>query len=674
MTQVTQDTAGPVSRVEGPRASTAPPSTLPGSHGVPRWQRIPALPLALTLVLFAFVFFPPVRDNPRLVWTFSGVSGALFLWELLLWGLAVRRGTALPVEFFAVKSHYVQAAVQFAIIVWWGWYAREVYAFFPLILAQVVFLYAFEGLVTWSRGRTWRLGFGPMPIILSTNLLLWFKEDWFIFQFLMLAIGALGKQFVTWTREGRRTHIFNPSAFGQFLFAVVLIATGTTSQLTWGERIAATFDPPHMLLVIFLGGLVVQYLFHVTLMTLAAAAMICLLNLAHTEVTGVYFFINTNFAAPIFLGLHLLVTDPATSPRTNLGRVVFGGLYGLAYFALFRLLENAGVPTFWDKLLPVPFLNLCVPLIDRLSRAGIPGHVNRLWETALRPARLNLVHMVGWAGLFGTMAATGYIESRHPGNSIPFWKVAVAEGKPRADRGLLIAAGSQAERGSGDALNELGVAWIEGKTPWGEPSPPKAARYFSLACEAGSMSGCVNVADQFLFYGGMRSKGDVERALERLERECGTYHDSNICFRLGYAYETGRGRPLDRARAIALYEKGGRFNLYAGKGLARIALSENSAPYDLTDVAPLLLQAAAGGDDESCWYLAYMHQVGNGVPQDPQRARSFLARACALGSAKACDAVKQPDLPPFSRPVLLVPPWSTAFPLPPALLARQNAR
>ena len=50
----------------------------------------------------------------------------------------------------------------------------------------------------------------------------------------------------------------------------LLIATGMTSELTWGERIAATFDAPRMLIVIFVGGLLVQSLFHVTLMTLAA--------------------------------------------------------------------------------------------------------------------------------------------------------------------------------------------------------------------------------------------------------------------------------------------------------------------------------------------------------------------------------------------------------------------
>ncbi len=635
-------------------------------RAVPRWRTIPAIPLGLTCLLFCFVFVPPVRDNPRLVWTFSGVAGALFVWELLLWWLARRRGRVFAVEFFPVRSHYVQACVQAGLLAYWGWFAREVYAEMPLILAQAVFLYAFEGLVTWSRGKTWRLGFGPLPILFSTNLLLWFTHDWYVFQFLMVAAGAMGKQFVTWEREGRRTHIFNPSAFGQFLFAVALIATGTTNDLTWGERIAASFEVPHMLAVIFLGGLVVQYLFHVTLMTLAAMSVLVALNLLYTQITGVYYFVNTNIAAAIFLGIHLLVTDPATSPRSNLGRVLFGGLYGVLYFAMFRVLEVSGVPLFWDKLLPVPILNLCVPLIDRFARGGVPGRLNRGWEASLRPSRLNVVHMACWAGLFGAMWATGYIEARHPGNSIPFWQRAMAEGKPRAGQGLLSAALSQAERGNADAANELGLIWLEGRVPGTEPSPGRAARYFSMACGLGSVQGCANVADQFLFYGGMRSPEDVTRALDRLEQECGRYPDSNMCFRVGYAYEIGRGRPKDLARAIEFYQRCGRNNLFACKGLARIALTPGAPSPDLTNAVGTLARSAAAGDDESCWYLAYLHLSGTGVEHDPRKAGEYLARACSLGMAKACEALRQPVVPAFSRPVLLVPPWSSVFPTVPA--------
>ena len=91
-----------------------------------------------------------------------------------------------------------------------------------LIAAQLVFAYAFDALLTWSRRDTYTLGFGPFPIIFSTNLFLWFKPDWFYLQFLMVAVGFAAKAFIQWTKDGRRVHIFNPSSFTLGVFSLVL--------------------------------------------------------------------------------------------------------------------------------------------------------------------------------------------------------------------------------------------------------------------------------------------------------------------------------------------------------------------------------------------------------------------------------------------------------------------
>ena len=340
-----------------------------------KWQKLPTAAMLLTIAFFGFLFLPPVRGHAPLQWTVVGVGSALLAWELLLWGLANRSGRLFRIEYYPIKAHYVQGIVQFTIFLYWGWYADMVYPEIPLIAAQLVFLYAVDAMLSWSRGRNWRFGFAPIPVVISTNLLLWFRHDWYYLQFLMLFTGALGKNFITWKRNGRQTHIFNPSAFGQFVFAIGLILTGTTDHFTLGREIATTFEVPHMLIVIFLVGLVVQFMFHVTLMTAAAVAALYLLNNLYYSITDTYYFLDINIAAPIFLGVHLLITDPATSPKTLAGRVIFGFLYGTGYFLLFRVLDLYGVPLFWDKLLPVPILNLCVPLIDReLCKADGPAH------------------------------------------------------------------------------------------------------------------------------------------------------------------------------------------------------------------------------------------------------------------------------------------------------------
>ena len=54
------------------------------------------------------------------------------------------------------------------------------------IAAQLLFAYAFDMLLAWSRRDDYTLGFGPFPVIFSINLFLWFKPDWFYLQFLMV--------------------------------------------------------------------------------------------------------------------------------------------------------------------------------------------------------------------------------------------------------------------------------------------------------------------------------------------------------------------------------------------------------------------------------------------------------------------------------------------------------
>ena len=626
----------------------------------------PLVPLALTTAFLAFSFLPRVQANPRLAWAFYGVAGALLLWQGVLWGVNKALGRTATIELVRpIRSHYVQAGVQFSILAWWGWYTREVYQQAPLIAAQLFFLYNLEALLTWSRGRAWRPGFGPMPIIFSTNLLLWFRDDWYVFQFVMILIGALGKQFLTWNRDGRRAHIFNPSAFGQSVIALFLIAIGRTAEWTYGKEIAQTFEAPHILIVIFLGGLVVQYLFHVTLMTVSAVATLVVINLIYTQATGVYMFVSINVAAPIFLGVHLLVTDPATSPKTNLGRVVFGVLYGMGYTILFRVLDLFGVPLFWDKLLPVPLLNLCVPFIDRVTRAGVFGRLNQRWEQAFAPARLNLAHMAVWALLFVSMLATGFVAAPHPGNSIPFWKKALADGKPHAGHSLVILAGSHAlAGGSGDATNELGIIKFEGKVPDIEENHASAAHYFALASERGSLAGTINVAIQFLFLKERQSDEAVLRAFDHLERNCRDGIDWHVAYLLGAAHEVGRGRPRDPARAAYYYAACGPENLYAAKGLARLVLTGANPRVDLRPVVPTLETAVNAGDAESAWYLAYLHHVGSNVARDEARARTLLAVACKHGGDYACAATAQTEWPPFAKPRMLVPDWVTAYPIP----------
>lgn len=390
----------------------------------------------------------------------------------------MRTGRPFEFVYVPVKSHYIQAAVQFCIYAYWGWYWRKVYTEMPLILGQIIFLYIFSTLLAWSRGRKFQLGFGPWPIIFSTNLFLWFKDDWFFLQFLMVALGALGKEFIQWRRDDRWTHIFNPSAFGLALVSFALVLTGT-SGLTWGWEIATTLArPSHIYLAIFLVGLVVQGFFGVTLMTFSATAALCALNLIYTRVTGVYFFVDVNIPIAVFLGLHLLVTDPATTPKANAGKVIFGCLYGVGVWICFAILRRFNLPEYYDKLLIVPFLNLSVRLIDRIAAWNFFGAFAR-WENHFGPKKLNAIHIGCWSLVFFAMLGTGFVQVPHPGASISFWEKAAAEGRSHAAENLVTKLTLLAYSGNGDAANELGDFYRDGK--FVAKDAVRAEHFFALA-------------------------------------------------------------------------------------------------------------------------------------------------------------------------------------------------
>jgi hypothetical protein len=364
------------------------------------------LPVGFASALASLVMLPRVAESPRLVESYLGAAAALGAWAVVLYAQARSRDRTLRVEVVVKKQHYVQAAAQASIFLYWGWYWREVYHSAALIAAQLLFAYAFEALLVWSRRETYTLGFGPFPVVFSINLFLWFRADWFYLQFVMVALGFLAKELLHWNKDGRRAHIFNPSSFPLAVVSVILIVTRST-RMTWGHEIATTLlRAPAIYPFIFASGLVGQYLFGVTTMTLSAVVTMYGLGLAYVAVTGTHLFQGEYVPIAVFLGMHLLFTDPSTAPRTELGRIFFGVLYAMSVMVFARLLDVVGAPGFYDKLLPVPLLNLTIRAIDRAVRNAPLAHLDpAAIAPGLAPRRRNLVYMGVWALTFAALTA-----------------------------------------------------------------------------------------------------------------------------------------------------------------------------------------------------------------------------------------------------------------------------
>jgi hypothetical protein len=447
-----------------------------------------SIPLAFTLALAAFVLLPQVRHQPRLMWSFAAAVAPLLLWNAALCATRLRHRT-LVLEVVLRKQHYIQACAQGAVLIYWGWHWRQVYDYAYLIAAQLLFAYAFDMLLAWSRRDRYTLGFGPFPVIFSINLFLWFRQEWFFLQFLMVAVGFAAKELLRWEKDGRPSHIFNPSSFPLAVFSLVLLALGA-SDMTWGRQIATTqFYPPNMYAMLFLIGLPGQFFFGVTSMTMSAVVTTYVIGVAYHALTGVYFFYDSYIPIAVFLGMHLLFTDPSTSPRTELGRIIFGMLYGASTVLLYQVLGTAGLPTFYDKLLQVPVLNLSIKLIDRAAQSDAlrrldPAALGR----SLLPRQRHLAYIAVWLVVFSGMTAANGVGDRHEGQWLPFWQQACEAERPFACAYLAQQEAAFCDAGSGWACNEYGLLQTER-----DIEGPGAASTFDRGCAIGFGAACLNL-------------------------------------------------------------------------------------------------------------------------------------------------------------------------------------
>ncbi len=572
-----------------------------------------ALPLVFILALAAVAWLPSIRQNPRLFWSVLGAAGVL-LAGLALLGIKARKRT-LTFDIVLRPQHYLQACAQSTVLLYWGWYWRPVYDAIPLIAAQLLFAYTFDMLLAWSRRDAYTLGFAPFPVIFSINLFLWFKADWFYLQFLMIALGFAAKELIRWEKGGRRTHIFNPSSFPLAVFSLGLILTGTTSW-TWGPEIARTqFNPPNIYLLLFLVGLPGQFLFGVTTMTMSAVATTYLFGVAYFWATGSYFFIDSYIPVAVFLGMHLLFTDPSTSPRTEPGRIMFGIIYGLANVLLYDLLGRAGIPSFYDKLLPVPLMNLSIKLIDRVASAGWlkridPARIGR----SLAPRQRNLAYIGVWTALFIAMSATNGVGDSHPGHRVPFWQQACLADSRGACKNLALILDTYCGDGSGWACNEVAVLRWNGRVEVTDPN--RIASDFTRGCTAGFPRSCQNAE-------ALKAGLPLAQAPPRLR-------DYPVVLR------EGKGALPDRTPLELLTRACDQGWVTGCADLAGLYLLGDGVPRDMPRAAALFDDACSRGLAGACSNLGYMYYNGDGVARDQPRGLRHLTRACDLGFPNAC--------------------------------------
>ncbi len=477
---------------ESPNATTASAGAATGAPSVTFSTRLTARDAflvngAFVAALLLLSQLPLFDARPVVRTSIVGAAVVLLAWNLLLFGV-VRRGPTVAFEVALRPQHYLQACLQGSLILYWGLYWPEVYNAAPLIVAQLLFAYGFDSLLSWTHRRTFALGFGPFPIIFSLTLFFWFKVPWFYWQFVMIAVGLVAKEFLRWQRDGRNTHIFNPSSFPLAVVSIFLLLSDAT-DMTWGFLVAETeFYPLHMYLAIFLVGLPGQFLFGVAPMTLGAVGTTFLFSQLYYMATGSYYFVDAHIPIAVFIGMTLLFTDPATSPRTLVGRIVYGVLYGATTVFLYDVLLSWNTPGFYDKLLQVPLLNLSVKLLDRLATLPVLKAFDpSVWAATWAPRRRHVAYMGVYASAFVAMSASGHLGDDHPGQWTPFWEQACAAERRDACLNLYFLHDGYCADGSGWSCNEVGIMLAE---RYGNRTVAAAA--FNRACTLQFAAGCDN--------------------------------------------------------------------------------------------------------------------------------------------------------------------------------------
>lgn len=277
-----------------------------------------------------------------------------------------------------VPTHLLPALIQLTIYGYWSLHWSGLAEEARFFVVELPFAYALDAAISLLARRTYRLGVGPVPIVLSTNLLILYPfESWHL-AVLAITVAIASRSFLV----VRGRHLFNPSALGLATTSLIMLALPSQAI---GDRAHELMYAPHMTELMVVLAMVAQLRVPVVLATLSAA-------LAMTFVLPSLFG-SGPWWGPILLVLLLLMTDPKTLPQRPLARVLVGLLVGVLLNAGMALLRGLELPDFHAKAIAVVLGNAATLPLDRLA-LDLEARWPKL-AAALQP-RWNRVHTALW--------------------------------------------------------------------------------------------------------------------------------------------------------------------------------------------------------------------------------------------------------------------------------------
>jgi len=420
----------------------------------------------------------------------------------------------------------------------------------------------------------------------------------------------------------------------------------------------------------------VMTLFGVGTTIISAVLTTLVLGALYFEQTGAYRYIDTAIPAAVFLGMNLLVTDPASSPKGSVGRVLYGALYGLSVFVLYGVLRSFERPpvegdpgltiAFCDKLLAVPFLNLLTPSIERVTcglSERLERHSGRLMSDPV--ARLTLASL--WALTF-----LGWVRPQlraHPGKRLAVWLKACDE-TPAPQRARFACANrdriyrQRCDQGDLQACHQLAFSWETGEG--GAVNTSLAATLYQRACEGGHLLSCHHLGGLFVLEAEQtQDRAWVMKASLLLQRAC-EGEVWGACARLAAIKNSPWAEGDERHEAWSLWERacehgepfscfelgqrsllpppvsaqrcmqGDVFACLSAERAGRI-MSESPERTPLVQARRELTMACQGELWVACANVAWMMWRGDGGPRDQTQALRLMKQSCEGGLKDACE-------------------------------------
>jgi len=271
-----------------------------------------------------------------------------------------------------VRAVFFQFLAQFAIYLYWGMYNPVVIERIPLIIHQIAFGYLFQFSLSMFYERKYSISFSTSAAIMSANLFIWFAPKVYFFHYIIIVATLFGKMFLTRIVNGVERHIFNPSGIVSFLLAVAISIYSFNDEFNffefiYGPQIGAFWLwLPHFDLVVLIASCVTLWTPNLYLIPMSCYTFLLGANFITRAFAGKYLF-DALGKGSVFLGVTFLITDPATSPKSKVGQILYGITYAISLALAVTILIGFRWNLYYKKVFFICALNLLTPFYDRIG-------------------------------------------------------------------------------------------------------------------------------------------------------------------------------------------------------------------------------------------------------------------------------------------------------------------